>query len=122
MILHLSQDLMLVARVSAASRVAGISFKSLSSAKSLLEWITGREPGGSTDKDLHVFVDLQLPDLSIADTLTEIGRQVNPASIVAYAQHVRTDLLDNARSTGVGVILTRGQFDHQLENLVSGAA
>jgi CheY-like chemotaxis protein len=118
-IIHLSRDLLLVARVSAAARGAGSSCQAVASVEKLLQ-LTGQPPHDGTGEPerRRLLIDLQLPGLSI-DCLIQQLTRIDPAiEVIAYAQHVMTELLDAARAAGIRNVLTRGQFDRNVNELV----
>ncbi len=90
--------------------------KTVSSAKTALKLIEEERP--------HLLlVDLQTPGLDVADfgkEIRELADSVCPLSI-AYAQHVNVELLDTAKSSGFDQVLTRGQMNSQIGQIVSDA-
>jgi len=67
-----------------------------------------------------VFVDL---DTRAADPVALVGRlkagtDTREARVVAFASHVRTDLIEAARAAGVDRVLARGAFARLLPELV----
>ncbi len=120
MIFHLSQDLVLVGKVSSTARTAGVEYQSYSRVDRLLESIAPSPNRGGPSG--CVFVDLQLPGLPIEELVRQL-REFGPRlQVIAYAQHVKRELLEQARAAGPDQVLTRGQFDQQVVRLVQSAA
>ena len=104
MILHLSNDLMLVGKVSSWAKSNQIAYRNTPSMAKFQEAL------GSGEVD-RVIVDLQtksLDALAIVELVNETGDQIR---LIGYAQHVMTEIIDQARTAGFGEVLTRGQFD-----------
>ncbi len=119
MIFHLSQDLMLVGKVSSAANAAGVEYHSFSSVDRMLAKIGQNQAG---DGCCEVFVDLQLPRLEIDALIGQLRGLPSPTNVIAYAQHVKTELLERARAAEPDRVMTRGQFDQNVGALVQSAA
>lgn len=116
MVIFLSADLMMASNASSYARQKGIAFSHVSSAKTAIEIITQNRP--------HLLlVDLQCPGLDIeglGESLSALSDSMNPLSI-AYAQHVDADKLESAKAAGFDQVLTRGQINSQMEQIIAGA-
>ena len=108
---------MLVARSSAAARHAGVAYRSFANADRMAEFVEADDSGSSVQRAL---IDLQTPGLDIDDVAGRLRQLVPGCTIIAYAQHVKTDLLEAARAADIDRVLTRGQFDQQVPQLVAG--
>lgn len=118
MIRFLARDLILTGKVTAQARARNREIAVYSALEPLLTDI--RDSGESGESGDTVLVDLQLPGLDPGELVTAIRGKPGAIRVVAYAQHLRTDLLEAARTAGVDQVLTRGQFDRQIAELVSG--
>lgn len=110
-ILFLTKDLMMQSSASAAARGAGIKFRACGSVARLHQRL-GEESVAA------IFINLQTPDLD----LDELGHALNIGdrpTTIAFAQHVEAELLADAKINCVDSVLTRGQFSHQLPNLIA---
>lgn len=82
---------------------------------------------GSFD-DLHTpveyaLVDLTTPGLDINELVTNLRQLAPPPkSIIAYGPHVQEERLAAATAAGCDLVLTRGQFDRQLPELLAEIA
>lgn len=65
-----------------------------------------------------VLVDLETPGLRIAE-LVAAGAGESRPTIIAYGPHVHEQRLEAARQAGCDRVLTRGQFDATLPELLS---
>ena len=118
-VFHLSRDLMLVAKVSSAARSAGTSYKSAANSEKLNDALQQHLSTASDDEaSARVLVDLQIPGLEIVKLKEQLDELPSPVEVVAYAQHVMTDLIDAANAAKIGTVITRGQFDRKVEELV----
>lgn len=116
MVVFLSADLMMASNASSHAKQNGIAFSQASSAKSAIEIIAENRP--------HLLlIDLQCPGLDIAGlgkSLNGLSDSMSPLSI-AYAQHVETDKLESAKAAGFDQVLTRGQINSQMGQIIAGA-
>jgi CheY-like chemotaxis protein len=64
-------------------------------------------------------VDLDLPDLDLPALVESLrSAAAPPAAIVAYGPHVHTAKLNAARQAGCDEVLTRGQFNKQVDSVL----
>ncbi len=116
---HLSRDLMLVAKVSSAARSAGTKFQSASSPARLIKSIQQYLSNATVDEaGVRVLVDLQIPGLEIVEFKKQLDEISGSVEVIVYAQHVMTDLIDAANASKIGRVMTRGQFDRKVSELV----
>ena len=106
---HLSNDLILVASVSSSAKQAAIPYRNFPGIEKLLASFDESADPENLDQ-FFVIVDLQLPGLDFRTLSQQVRARRPEAKLIAYAQHVRTDLIDSARSVPDSRILTRGQF------------
>ncbi len=67
-----------------------------------------------------VIVDLNAPAIDPATTIPRLLQlAVRPAAIIAFAPHVHEARLVAAKSSGCNIVLTRGQFNSQIDGLLS---
>jgi len=114
MVVHITQDLMMSANASAASRAAGHQFKFVAS------W--GRAEHFINENEVKFLViDLQTAGLDIDELARGLERldEAKRPTTIAYAQHVEVDLLEAAQSAGFDQVLTRGQAHHGLAELMT---
>lgn len=123
-IVHLSNDLMLVGRLSAMARGREVAYRAFANSNKLLgslapessqaEQVTSQPSSTRLASDgkepLLVLVDLQLPGIDFRSFVTELRAHSPQFQVVAYAQHVMTGLLDEARAVADVRVWTRGQF------------
>jgi len=114
MIIILSQDLMLSSSASVAARQQGRTLKTCGSLASMIQLVSA---GGVK----LLLIDLQMPRIdveAVGQSLSQIPDENRP-HVVAYAQHVNLDLLKSAREQGFDEVLTRGQANSLLPDLIS---
>ena len=68
-----------------------------------------------------LIVDLTAPGIDVARLIPRIRAIPHSPRIVCYAPHIRADLLSAAMAAGCDLVLTRGQFDARLGDILSGA-
>ena len=68
-----------------------------------------------------ILVDLQMPGLNLAELAKSLESLDPKPRIVAFAQHVNVDLLDQAKGL-FAEVMTRGQFNKMLPGLIQAAA
>ena len=116
MIVFLTQDLMMSSNASSHASQHDKTLKTVGSAESALKLIEENRP--------HLLlVDLQTAGLSVEDLgrkIRELPDSVCPLSI-AYAQHVNVEMLESAKSAGFDQVLTRGQMNSQIGQIISDA-
>ena len=113
MILMLTQDLMMSSTVSSVARSMDESFKTASSVTAAEKMIAEHQPR-------LMLIDLQTPALQV-DSLSQLFKGLptdQRPRPVAYAQHVNKDLLDQASAAGFDQILTRGQMDANVTDVL----
>lgn len=111
MVLHLSNDLMLVGKVSAWAKSQSIPYRNISNLSKLATSL-------AEDSVDVVLVDLQLRNLDIEVACRTIKQADVETRVYGYAQHVMTDMIEAARAVGYDAVLTRGQFDRGFADLM----
>ena len=111
MVLFFSSDLVFSSRLAGAGQRLGVPVSPVSS----LDAAVARVQGDS--------IGLVILDLSTANIDPQMAvarlRESQPAlAVVAYAPHVHEDRLRAAAAAGCNEVLTRGQFDRQMEDLL----
>jgi CheY-like chemotaxis protein len=106
----LSTDLVFSSRAAATARAAGRTLRIAATADALLQQVA--EPVRL------VIVDLTAPGCDVAQIVQQLRQQQPPPRVVAYAPHVMSGALERAREAGCDQVLTRGQFDKRLDQLL----
>ncbi|GAB4146921.1 MAG: hypothetical protein Tsb009_19860 [Planctomycetaceae bacterium] len=65
-----------------------------------------------------VMIDLGTPDLNVQQFLEAVQQSPRP-KVIAYNAHVHTESLNAARDAGCDDVLSRGQFNSQLPELLT---
>ncbi len=112
MIVLVSNDLMFASRVKLAAEPLGLRFRLAPGSF---------DPAGLPEPATLIAVDLHLAWKPIDELVREL-RATTEAKIVAYAGHVMIDALREARRAECDEVLTRGEFDRRLGELVAAAA
>jgi DNA-binding NarL/FixJ family response regulator len=109
----LSADLMFTSRVSGAAARLGRAFYTAATPEVLLERLAA-EPGAA------VIIDLTLRGFDPRAWLPRFRQAAKPPSaILAYGPHVQEGLLAAAREAGCDEVFTRGQFNAQMDDILS---
>lgn len=89
-----------------------------------LELETIRSVGGIPERAAPsgklLIIDLQCPGWSAAEFAPLVSDLLKSMGVVAYAQHVRPELLAEARSAGIDQVMTRGQFSRNARDIIQG--
>ena len=110
-ILYLTQDLLFSSRVTGLARQAGIPVTVVGSLEQLKEKLSESTRG--------VLIDLEHRAAGDLPAILELLRTVpSQPRTIAYGPHVKTQLLENARTAGVAAVLSRGEFDKQIGTLL----
>jgi len=110
--IFLSGDLLFASKVAAAALRQGVMVE------------TARTPAAVFAKAIGrplelVIVDLGLPGLDLPALVRDIrALPEQPRAILAFGPHVHDRLLDAARDAGCDIVITRGQFHAQLDELL----
>ena len=116
MIVFLTKDLMMSSNASSHARQSDIELKTTDTAEGAIKLIEEHRP--------HVLlIDLQAPGL-VVEHLSELVRDLSDSVCpltIAYAQHVNVDLLERAKAAGFDQVLTRGQVNSQIGQIVADA-
>jgi CheY-like chemotaxis protein len=111
-VLFLSTDLVFASRLAAAGQRLNVALSAVSSIDAALARL---------ESDL---VELVILDLSLVNLDPQVAvarlRAVKPSlAVIAYAPHVHEDRLRAATEAGCELVLTRGQFDRQMEQILA---
>jgi len=107
----LTTDLIFASRVQAAARSAGVELRLVSTAAAMLEQAC------SPATDL-VIMDLTSAGCDPQQIVSALRGAEHVPVILAYAPHVQHARLAAAREAGCDRVLTRGQFDQQLDGIL----
>ncbi|MEC7110288.1 MAG: hypothetical protein VXZ15_15680 [Planctomycetota bacterium] len=110
MILYVTQDLMLGSRIKSHAQDAGTEV-SLS-----LKLPEAAQLAPETEKCL---IDLECCKGKLAAWVTGLGERRARLELIGYAPHVQESTLMEAKEVGLDQVLTRGQFNHQILELLA---
>jgi len=102
--------LFFTSKVTGAAAIAGINIEVAHDADALLTKLNNAPIR-------CVFIDLADPSLDVAHLISRLPAENRPR-VVAFGAHVATARLDAARAAGCDSVLTRGQFDAKLPELL----
>jgi len=103
----LSGDLMFSSRVKATAQRNGLDFQ-----------ISGSLPPAPLTRIRYVILDLSTRS-GLIETISENVQRLCPqAELIAYGPHVHVGKLKAARQAGIARVLTNGQFDAQMAELL----
>jgi len=101
-----------------ASKVAGAALRQSVIVETALtpDVLFGKAQGQSLDL---VIIDLSLPKLELRELIDRLRALPNPPrAIVGFAPHVHEAVLQAAQQAGCDVVMSRGQFNAQLDELL----
>ena len=107
----LSTDLMMISRIDGAARRYQLSTVTANNQQTAIKEV-------ETDNCCAVLVDLQVSGLNITQLVSSIRNASPDVNILAYGPHVHEDKLAAARDAGCDKVLSRGQFDRELNELM----
>ena len=109
--LLLTSDLMFASKASAAAARTGGQLQTAMSPAALVDKATG---GPSL-----IVLDLTMAALNLADVVPQLRTAAPGATIIAYGPHVQEDRLAAAQAAGCDQVLTRGQWNAQMDELLA---
>jgi DNA-binding NarL/FixJ family response regulator len=112
-IVLLTNDLMFQSRVSGAVKAAGGSLLVDRSAEKLVERCSDK-----TGVRL-AFVDLSLLSIELDTAIPHLKQHFPQAKVIAFGPHVDVQRLEDAQASGADIVMTRGQFDRDLNSIVA---
>jgi len=117
-LLMLTGDLLFASRASHQSQACGLRFILQSAAAAKEPFAAERLGDWLPCPESVVLVVLDVQSRSEwVDKLVPIVRPLFPAArLLAFGPHVQRGTLERARQEGFDLVLTRGQFDRELEN------
>ena len=108
---YFTTDLIFLSRVQSAARSVGVELLTVASESALRK--------SATDNDVRlVILDLTTPDCDPAVLVPTVRQAASDARVVAYAPHVMKAKLTAAQTAGCDQVLTRGQFNSRLLDLL----
>jgi hypothetical protein len=108
--------LLLTADLACASKVAGAGARTGRRVEAVMNVaaFTTRSAGAAL-----LIVDLQTPGLRLADVMSSWrGTAPHGGAVIAFGPHINESQLAAARDAGCNLVLTRGQFHAQLDELL----
>lgn len=110
----LSTDLMFVSKLAGAAQRTGTNVTTASTLDAVSERL-------SSDEATLVLVDLTTPGLVPATLVERVRSARDGVRIVAFGPHVHAAKLAAAVEAGCDQVLSRGQFDARLDDVLRGA-
>lgn len=112
MILHVTNDLMMSSTARSHATSQGVEIVFANSMKAAIEQLqTGSYSLCLADLQMQ---GIQMEELAAAATEQKI-------ETIVYVQHVMVELLQQAKEIGFGTVMTRGQFNKSLGQIISDA-
>jgi CheY-like chemotaxis protein len=109
-VLYLTKDLFFASRVTATARSLAGEVRVISSVEELLT--------EANENCRLVLIDLDAPGADPAAIAMGLRQQEAAPRIIAFGSHVHESRLQAARQAGCDVVLTRGQFDRQMAEIL----
>ena len=114
LIVFFTTDLLFPSRVGGVARRHGVAMEIVTSAESLFTKIDDDH-----ERPLVVLLDLNCSVVDAAQIVPRLKSLSHPPAIIAFGPHVHEAKLGAARDTGCDLVLTRGQFDAQMEAILT---
>ncbi|HZZ29426.1 MAG TPA: hypothetical protein VFE46_15620 [Pirellulales bacterium] len=112
-IAFLTSDLVFPSRVAGVAQQLGWQMFTAATADALLEKMT-------TEAAVVVILDLNTPQVDPATLVPCLkALPIPPRAIIAFGPHVHEAKLAAAQAAGCNFVLTRGQFDAQMQSLLA---
>ncbi|MEZ6057317.1 MAG: hypothetical protein R3C01_11490 [Planctomycetaceae bacterium] len=111
MILLATQDLMFSSRVSFAAETRSRTIRISAELPALMETL-------SRETCELLLIDLESPGIALSKLLAAIPSR-EQTFVIAYGPHVQTARLDAAQQAGCDLVLSRGQFDRELDQILA---
>lgn len=106
----LSADLFFSSKITGTADMLGMKVRVIGRAEAV--------PAAIAESNVRfLIVDLSLSGLNIGELTAAIPAESRP-EIIAYDAHVRTDQLAAAKAAGCDAVLSRGQLDAQLPQIL----
>lgn len=112
MIVFLSSDLMFTSTISGVVGGLGKQMQCVGSVARAADAISG------SSIPVRLVVDLSTPGLNLQELAKSVSPEVLTAAI-AYGPHVHEVLLAQAQEAGIGTVISRGQFNAKLRELLT---
>ena len=116
-VIFFSADLMFGSRVQSVADSIGLELHSVRNLNQLKTAIG--EVAQTARVGPLLLVDLECPQADVQTVMDAASSLTPDTRIVGYAGHVRTELLESAREAGFQDVLSKGQFNSQMRDLLS---
>lgn len=116
----MTQDLLFSSRIGHAVERRSIGFRVVASIQGMVDALQEKGVQGDNAQANSVeviLVDLELSGVNLTELVTSIPDRKR-TRVVAYGPHGQTVRLDAARQAGCDLVLSRGQLDRDLEQLL----
>jgi CheY-like chemotaxis protein len=114
-IYFLTSDLVFPSRVAGVAQQLGDKLETANSSDALIAKLSGASSPGAV-----VLLDLNSPGVDPAAIVPRLKALPQPPqAIIAFGPHVHEQKLAAASAAGCDVVLTRGQFDAQMRDLLA---
>jgi CheY-like chemotaxis protein len=109
--LYLTADLFFSSRLVSAAEAAARRVEVVDSIETALRRAEAGDVG-------LLLIDLTLPGCRPEEVMRDWSALLDPPPVVAYGPHVAAAQLDAARAAGCTEVLTRGQFDREMRDVL----
>jgi len=114
-VVFLGNDLMFQSRIGSVVRSSGFRFLAIRDVSKFPEGL------GNETQVKWVLVDLGMAGLKLPELPGLVRTSAPGARLLGYGAHVQKDVLDLAVESGFDLVLTRGQFDRDMAEILSGS-
>ena len=121
MIIYCCHDLIFATKVHSTAEALGLVCRPARDAAALMNRLNRVDDGKANDPVTGVVVDLTIGDE--APGLIELAKgHPSAPTVIAFAPHVETERLEEAKRRGADRVMPRGAFSNQLPGLLCGLA
>ena len=110
--LLLTSDLMFSSKASAAAARTGGALQTAMSPAALVDKASSGQPS-------LIVLDLTMATLDLVEMIPRLRAAAPQATVIAYGPHVQEDRLAAAQAAGCDQVLTRGQWNAQMDELLA---
>jgi DNA-binding NarL/FixJ family response regulator len=111
-VLFLSTDLVFSSRLTAAGQRLSVPVSAVSSLDAAVARLKAETAG-------LVILDLSAGNSDVVNTVARLRETRGDVAIIAYAPHVHEELLRAATQAGCDQVLTRGQFNARMDEILA---
>lgn len=119
-VLLLTTDLIVSSLAGGAASRQAKALVTAGSAAALLERLGQNQQSTSPAQPRLVLIDLSTTGLNVRELVASLRALATPVRVIAFGPHVHEQRLAEARDAGCDRVVSRGQFQSQIDALLAG--